>query len=64
MVNAEMRRCTPAAVSATQIKINNTLFESRAVPGHEKPPKVEVQLSGVSSASRPFSFLFENAQGC
>ncbi|WP_210206129.1 hypothetical protein, partial [Phyllobacterium leguminum] len=36
------------------IKFHNRMLESSAVPGHEKPPKVDIQLSGVSSAMPGF----------
>ncbi|MBB2693948.1 UNVERIFIED_ORG: hypothetical protein GGI63_004534, partial [Rhizobium esperanzae] len=40
------------------VKLNNRLLESQAVFGHAKPPKVDVQLSGVSSFTKPGFFIY------
>ncbi|MDH6650491.1 UNVERIFIED_ORG: hypothetical protein M2312_005166, partial [Rhizobium esperanzae] len=41
------------------VTLNNRLLESQAVFGHAKPPKVDVQLSGVSSLHRRAFYLSE-----
>ena len=49
MVEAKMGRRLLRATLAAATMLNGTLFERNAMPGHAKPPKLDVQLSGVSS---------------
>ncbi|WP_204339500.1 hypothetical protein, partial [Rhizobium leguminosarum] len=44
----------PSTTLALLIKLHNRKLKSQAVIGHAKPPKVDVQLSGVSSLRRAF----------
>jgi len=52
MIYAEMPACFASASLTRLIKLHNRSLKSFAVLGHEKPPKVVVQLSGCTSKNR------------
>lgn len=54
IVEAEMRSDLAVAARAAAIKRDHTLFERSNVLGHAEPPRLDVQLSGVSSAYEAF----------
>ncbi|AAL45727.1 hypothetical protein EXN51_16385 [Agrobacterium fabrum] len=56
MIEPETQTNLSVAVLAVAVIRHDLLLECAAVFGHAKPPKLGVQLSGVSSFARAFSF--------